>query len=447
MKYNDFLKIIGDPNFDKEVYDKLINEYGEKLIKEYFYKYMNTCQLNEDSYDKCKYYLEDELNSSFTAYEFNDLKELDTLEQYLNEISQYRLLEPEEERLLLIKLCDLKNELKEYNNKYDIKYLKELYSDNLDNENCNIEEIKLLKEYLNIEKEYNLLTNKLIEANLRLVIPVAKRYIISNIEFLDLIQEGNLGIRKAIEKFDVNKGNKFSTYAMWWIRQRIVREIHNNSRTIKLPTNKHELAYKVKKVIDLYEKECHSLPSNEELINYIERKIDEGVLKAKAYGCITSEMIEDIKKITQNIASISLKIGEDEEGEVEDFLVDNEQESVETTVEKSLVSNDIKQILDDLDSRSKLILLLRFGFSLSHYMSFEEFNSCLSEIEPDISSSKECYSSLCRNIKPYTLEEIGKELGVTRERIRQIEAKALRTLRKRNKLKKVLSREYLGLYN
>ena len=431
MNYDEFLEIINDEQFNKNVYDVLISNYGFKLISKYFSKLLNSNDLSEEYYDKCKFYLEDDLNNNYES-DFNNFKDLNCLKQYLNEIGLYPLLSPEEERKILIKLDSLKKVIEKHIDKYNI----------------NEENIIVLDDYLKNKKEYEILSNKLIESNLRLVVSVAKRYDSSSSEILDLIQEGNIGLKTAVERFDIEKGNKFSTYAIWWIRQHIVREIHSNSRTIKLPVHQHELLYKIKKVIVLYEKEYNKTPSNEQLIEFIKMKVNDGTLNySKRYDNLTPEVLEDLKKITQNVTSLNAKVGEDEDSCLEDFIVNEKQESVENIVSKKMLIESIKVILEQLTSREKFVVILRTGMSLNKYMSYKEFLSCFNELKYDETYYKKLYIKICSKQKEYTLEEIAKNYGLTRERIRQIEAKALRKIRVKNKNLKILKLDFLDLYN
>jgi len=447
MNFEEFLEIINDEKFNRNIYDMLIKDYGFKLISKYFTQLLNSNDLSEDYYDKCKYYLEDDLVTNID-YNFSDSKNIDSLKQYLNEIGQYPLLSQEEERKLLIKLDKLKKSSNELKEKYNIEKLINDYDVDFDNLiDIKDNNIMILKKYLNIEKEYITISNILIESNLRLVVSVAKHYINTNIDILDLIQEGNIGIKNAIDKFDIEKGNKFSTYAIWWIRQHIVREIHTNSRSIKLPVHKHELFYKVKRAINLYEKEYNRTPSNEELIKFIKNKVNDGTLNySKRYDNLTSQVLEDLKKITQNVASLDVKVGEDDDSTLGDFIVNEDQESVENIVAKKMLKESIKIILEQLTPREKFVLILRTGMSLNKYMSYEEFISCFNALNFDEIYYKKLYTKMCTKQKQYTLEEIAKNYGLTHERIRQIEAKALRKIRNNKKIK-VLKPDLLDLYN
>lgn len=427
MDYNTFLKIINEAKFDKNCYDELKKFYGFDLINKYFSKYINSGNLSEEAYEKCKYFLEDEIKNH--KFEISDLRDVNSLTLYLEEISQYDLLTPEEERKILMDLNTLNNVINIY---------KENYTD---------DELINNIDYLKKLQEYKLLSNRLIESNLRLVVSVAKHYDNPTIDILDLIQEGNIGLKTAVNKFDITKGNRFSTYAIWWIRQHIVREIHMNSRTIKLPVNKHELLYKIKKLTSLFERQYNRLPSNEELISYIKEKIKDGSLSYnKCYDYLTSDSIEDLKKISQHPTSINAKVGEDEDSTLEEFIASDYQESIENIVEKKLISDDIKVIFDDICPRYKLIIILRFGFSINKYMDYEEFLNCFSNLEYSEVYYRKLYMKLCQCQRMYTLEQIAKIYGITRERIRQMESKTLHIIKRKNQKLKILQPDFLDLY-
>ena len=274
-----------------------------------------------------------------------DVKVNDSVKIYLKEIGTFELLKPEEEPILAAKILEGDEEAKQ----------------------------------------------RLINANLRLVVNIAKHYVGRGMLFLDLIQEGNLGLMKAVDKFDYTKGFKFSTYATWWIRQAITRAIADQARTIRIPVHMVETINKMTRV-------------QRQLIQELDRDPTAEEISEAMGGELTPKRIREIQRIALEPVSFETPIGEEDDSHLIDFIEDKDNESPVEYTTKKLLKEELDSILKDLTDREERVLRLRYGLD---------------------------------DNRPKTLEEVGREFGVTRERIRQIEAKAIKKLKHPNRRKKL----------
>ena len=302
----------------------------------------------------------------------------DSIRLYLQEIGRIRLLRADEEIELARKIADLL-ELERVRE----KLLEELNREPKDNEWANAVDMALpaFRHRLHVGRRAK---EKVVQSNLRLVVSIAKKYMNRGLSFQDLIQEGSLGLIRAAEKFDHEKGYKFSTYATWWIRQAITRAIADQSRTIRLPVHLYETISRIKKTTKLLSQEMGRKPTEEEIATRME---------------MTIEKLRFIAKSAQLPISLETPIGKEEDSRLGDFI-ESDGETPEDQVSKNLLREDLESVLDTLSPRERDVLRLRYGLD---------------------------------DGRMKTLEEIGQIFNVTRERIRQIEAKALRKLRHPNR--------------
>jgi RNA polymerase primary sigma factor len=302
----------------------------------------------------------------------------DSIRLYLQEIGRIRLLRAEEEIELARKIADL----------LELERIREGLCDGADHEPSDQEWASAVEMPLNAFRRRlhvgRRAKDKMVQSNLRLVVSIAKKYMNRGLSFQDLIQEGSLGLIRAAEKFDHEKGYKFSTYATWWIRQAITRAIADQSRTIRLPVHLYETISRIKKTTKLLSQELGRKPTEEEIATRME---------------MTIEKLRFIAKSAQLPISLETPIGKEEDSRLGDFI-ESDGETPEDEVSKSLLREDLESVLSTLSPRERDVLRLRYGLD---------------------------------DGRMKTLEEIGQIFNVTRERIRQIEAKALRKLRHPNR--------------
>lgn len=323
---------------------------------------------------------EDDIDTLNKGQYFDDVSD-DSVRLYLREIGKIPLLNAEEELSLAQQVVANRDELDALLTELENTELSTAERHKLENKASKLRKPK----------------DKMAEANMRLVVSIAKRYSGRGLDFLDLIQEGNTGLLRAVEKFDPDKGFKFSTYATWWIRQAITRAIADQARTIRIPVHMVETINKLLRTQRRMTQELNREPTIEELGKELEME---------------PEKVEYVIKIKQDITSLDAGVGrdgEDDESTLSDFIEDEEGATPEDSAAGQLLKEQVQSVLSSLSDREQKIVRMRFGLD---------------------------------NGKSHTLEEVGQEFAVTRERIRQIEAKALAKLRKHKDAKKL--HEYLG---
>ena len=370
-----FLDAVSALNLDDDTMDDLYNWIDENLIE-----FIDGEELDEDEV------LDDDLSDEDLDEEDSIAEEISQLEKtfanashakindpvkmYLKEIGQIPLLDPKEEPIIARQIQE-GEEVKEA-----------MKSPDLSDE----EKKKLAKVVADGEQA----KQTLISSNLRLVVSIAKKYVGRGMLFLDLIQEGNCGLIKAVEKFDYTKGFKFSTYATWWIRQSITRAIADQARTIRIPVHMVETINKLTRIQRQLVQDLGRDPLPEEIAEKMEN--------------ISAEKVREIQKIALDPVSLETPIGEEDDSHLGDFIEDKDTLSPDDYTNNQLLKDEINAVLQGLTEREEKVLRLRFGLL---------------------------------DGRTRTLEEVGKEFNVTRERIRQIEAKALRKLKNPNRCKRL----------
>lgn len=370
-----FLDAVSALNLDDDTLDDLYNWIDENLIE-----FIDGDELDENDLTDDDLSDEDLNEENSIAEEISQLEKTfanashakinDPVKMYLKEIGQIPLLDPKEEPIIARQIQEGEQA------KEDMK--------NLD---LSDEEKKKLSKIIADGEEAK---QTLISSNLRLVVSIAKKYVGRGMLFLDLIQEGNCGLIKAVEKFDYTKGFKFSTYATWWIRQSITRAIADQARTIRIPVHMVETINKLTRIQRQLVQDLGRDPLPEEIAEKMEN--------------ISAEKVREIQKIALDPVSLETPIGEEDDSHLGDFIEDKDTLSPDDYTNNQLLKDEINAVLQGLTEREEKVLRLRFGLL---------------------------------DGRTRTLEEVGKEFNVTRERIRQIEAKALRKLKNPNRCKRL----------
>lgn len=370
-----FLDAVSALNLDDDTLDDLYNWIDENMIEFIDGDELDEDDLNEDDLNDEDLDEEDSIAEEISQLEktfanASHAKINDPVKMYLKEIGQIPLLDPKEEPIIARQIQEGEQA------KEDIK-----------NPDLSEEEKKKLAKIIADGEEAK---QTLISSNLRLVVSIAKKYVGRGMLFLDLIQEGNCGLIKAVEKFDYTKGFKFSTYATWWIRQSITRAIADQARTIRIPVHMVETINKLTRIQRQLVQDLGRDPMPEEIAEKMEN--------------ISAEKVREIQKIALDPVSLETPIGEEDDSHLGDFIEDKDTLSPDDYTNNQLLKDEINAVLQGLTEREEKVLRLRFGLL---------------------------------DGRTRTLEEVGKEFNVTRERIRQIEAKALRKLKNPNRCKRL----------
>ena len=370
-----FLDAVSALNLDDDTLDDLYNWIDENMIEFIDGDELDEDDLNEDDLNDQDLDEEDSIAEEISQLEktfanASHAKINDPVKMYLKEIGQIPLLDPKEEPIIARQIQEGEQA------KEDIK-----------NPDLSEEEKKKLAKIIADGEEAK---QTLISSNLRLVVSIAKKYVGRGMLFLDLIQEGNCGLIKAVEKFDYTKGFKFSTYATWWIRQSITRAIADQARTIRIPVHMVETINKLTRIQRQLVQDLGRDPMPEEIAEKMEN--------------ISAEKVREIQKIALDPVSLETPIGEEDDSHLGDFIEDKDTLSPDDYTNNQLLKDEINAVLQGLTEREEKVLRLRFGLL---------------------------------DGRTRTLEEVGKEFNVTRERIRQIEAKALRKLKNPNRCKRL----------
>ena len=449
MDYKNFKEIIESYQLiDKDIYNSLVNCIGEKLLDEYFELYLEEININHDldKLKKLEYYI-DLKSENVEITDNDDFIIDDSIKVYLKEIGTFPLLKRDEEFMVAKKIETSKELLKKYNITdqvinnllMDINYKGNISNDLLsrkkqlktisslkNNSNENI--INQLYNYLEIQIDYLENKNIMIQSNLRLVVNIAKKHGHRYIPFLDRIQEGNKGLIVAVDKFDPSLGFKFSTYATWWIKNKIQRALKEESN-VKISVAAMELYKNIDKTLKMLENK-NKLFSFNDLYNHlyeISTKDKKNLSKEEEKKIIlriknTINTYISVKNaLTSASLSAPVKNMEETETTIEEFIADPNQ-IIDRNIEQENLKTLIKQVLHKMQKRTALVICLRQGLNLNDYFTFDEVKEFFKTIS--VKEAKIYYlTPAC-----YSLEQIGIWFGVSRERIRQIEKKAYRQL-------------------